>query len=60
MGAAFKPFERHLHDDSAARATEILGAELFERERARGSTLSLEGAIGEAREIVDAGESPPR
>ena len=58
MGAAFKPFERHLHDDSVARATALLGPEPFERERARGSTLSLEAAIAEARVIVEA-ESPP-
>lgn len=55
MGAAFKPFERHLHDDTATRALALAGAEAFERERGRGATLSLDEAIDEAIATGDRG-----
>jgi hypothetical protein len=58
MGAAFKPFERHLHDDTAERALALAGPEAFERERARGTTLSLEAALDEATGPTDRGPSP--
>ncbi|HEV8402589.1 MAG TPA: BTAD domain-containing putative transcriptional regulator [Candidatus Limnocylindrales bacterium] len=52
MGAVLKPFERHLHDDTTARARTIVGADVVERERLRGTTLSLETAIDEALQVV--------
>ena len=52
MGAAFKPFERHLHDDTLARARDLAGSEVTERERARGTTLTLEIAIDQALTAV--------
>ncbi len=61
MGAAFKPFERHLHDDTEARARELVGSEAFDGERARGATLSLDAAIDEALTVAaaEAAEAPP-
>ena len=53
MGAAFKPFERHLHDDTAARAAALIGEERFERERAAGAASSLEAAIDGALDTLD-------
>jgi predicted ATPase/DNA-binding SARP family transcriptional activator len=52
IGAAFKPFERHLHDDAAERAQALIGADAYERERLRGAALSLEAAIAEALDGV--------
>jgi hypothetical protein len=45
IGAAFKPFERLLHDDTVERALALTGADGYERERRRGAALSLEAAI---------------
>ncbi|HET7030202.1 MAG TPA: BTAD domain-containing putative transcriptional regulator [Candidatus Limnocylindrales bacterium] len=52
IGAAFKPFERLLHDDTAARAIVLTGAETFAIERARGAAWSLDAAIGEALDLA--------
>jgi predicted ATPase/DNA-binding SARP family transcriptional activator len=52
IGAAFKPFERHLHDDAVDRAREALGVDAYEHERRRGAALSLEDAIAEALDIA--------
>jgi len=51
MGAAFKPFERMIHDDTAAAARLSLGGRAFETARARGAQMSLD----EAAELAVAG-----
>jgi predicted ATPase/DNA-binding SARP family transcriptional activator len=53
IGAAFKPFERLLHDDTVERALALSGADGYERERLRGATLSLEAAIALALEVAE-------
>ena len=52
IGAAFKPFERHLHDDAVMRVRESLGSDTYERERLRGAALALDTAIAEALDVV--------
>lgn len=42
MGAAFKPFERQLHERTEGRAKDLLGEPAFSRARERGATLSEE------------------
>lgn len=56
MGAAFKPFERHLHDTTADRARGMVGGEAFEEARRRGAAMSLDEAIEQAL----AGDADPR
>ena len=56
IGAAFKPFERHLHDDAVERARALIGAERYEGERMRGASLSLDAAIAEALEVAEESE----
>ncbi len=45
MGADFKPFERKLHDETAAQVAEQLGTERYEETLARGRALSLSDAL---------------
>ena len=52
IGAAFKPFERHLHDDAAERAEALIGAEAYERERLLGAARSLDAGIAEALDVA--------
>jgi tetratricopeptide (TPR) repeat protein len=47
MGAALKPFERHLHDTTADRARDLCG-DAFDAARRRGSETTLEAAIEHA------------
>ncbi len=58
IGASFKPFERHLHDDTAARAEALTGAAGFLTDRMLGAASSLDAAIAEALEVVR-GVAPP-
>jgi predicted ATPase/DNA-binding SARP family transcriptional activator len=44
MGAALKPFERHLHDTTVDRARELCG-DAFDGARQRGAETTLEAAI---------------
>jgi predicted ATPase/DNA-binding SARP family transcriptional activator len=53
IGAAFKPFERHLHDDAVERAQARIGADAYERAREEGAALSLEAAIAAALEVAE-------
>ena len=48
MGAAFKPFERHLHDSTADKARELSGDDAFQAARRDGGAMSLDAAIGHA------------
>ena len=48
MGAAFKPFERHLHDTARDQAQTLCGEVAFEQGRRRGAAMSLDDAIEEA------------
>ena len=48
MGAAFKPFERHLHDTARDQARTLCGEVAFEEGRRRGAAMSLDDAIEEA------------
>jgi predicted ATPase/DNA-binding SARP family transcriptional activator len=52
MGAAFKPFERHLHDDTVARARTLTGPDAYELEVSRGAALALDPALDEALDVV--------
>jgi hypothetical protein len=45
MGADFKPFERHLHDLTDARARRLCGDEGFEATRLASAALSLDQAV---------------
>jgi hypothetical protein len=45
MGADFKPFERKLHDETAARLAAQMGDEPFRRSLADGRALSLTTAV---------------
>ena len=45
LGAAFKPFERQLHDSTDARARDLCGAALFAEARRKGAAMSLEQAL---------------
>ena len=45
MGADFKPFERKLHEETAARVADDLGTDRFELSFAKGRALSLDDAI---------------
>ena len=45
MGADFKPFERRLHDETAARVAERLGQEAYDSGLARGRGMPLEEAV---------------
>jgi predicted ATPase/DNA-binding SARP family transcriptional activator len=45
MGAAFKPFERRLHDTTTEQARDACGADAFEDARRRGAALELDEAI---------------
>ena len=58
MGAAFKPFERHLHDDTVARAQALAGNEDYARESGRGAGLALDAALDEAVAIVERTAEP--
>jgi len=49
MGAAFKPFERHLHDITAERAQRLCGDEGFEATRRLGAAMALDEALQLAR-----------
>jgi predicted ATPase/DNA-binding SARP family transcriptional activator len=48
MGAAFKPFERHLHDSTADKARDLSGEEAFQAARRDGGAMSLDAVIGHA------------
>jgi hypothetical protein len=48
MGAAFKPFERQLHDATEARARTLCGAEVFEQSLREGAAMSLDEALASA------------
>jgi hypothetical protein len=52
IGAVFKPFERHLHDDAADRTRVLIGSDAYERERLRGAAIPLEAAIAEALDVA--------
>jgi hypothetical protein len=58
MGAAFKPFERRLHDDTLDRARAMTTRDAFESDRERGAAMSLDDAIDEALRILAAGAAP--
>lgn len=45
MGAAFKAFERSLHDEARERAASLLGADAYAEARAAGTRLSLPQAL---------------
>ncbi len=45
MSAAFKPFERTLHDEARERARALLGEQEFEAARARGADMTLDEAL---------------
>jgi predicted ATPase len=45
IGAAFKPFERHLHDATAERARQLCGDAGYDDARRRGAGLSLDEAM---------------
>ncbi len=53
MGAAFKPFERRLHDVTADRARRLSGEGAFEDARRRGAGLGLDEAIALATRPLD-------
>ena len=52
MGAALKPFERHLHDDTEARARSLLGHEEFADIRRRGAAAPIDSVVAN---LVSAG-----
>jgi len=54
MGAAFKPFERHLHETTVTRASELCGPETFAALLARGAGMTLDEATTVAGEIGSA------
>lgn len=58
MGAAFKPFERRLHDDTLDRARAMTSGDAFGSDRDRGAALSLDDAIDEALRTLAAGTGP--
>ena len=54
IGAAFKPFERRLHDATAARAADLCGDDLFAASAAGGSSMPLADVLACARaELAD-------
>lgn len=53
MGAALKPFERHLHDTTVERARNLCG-DAFDAAHRRGNETTLEAAIERALADVDA------
>jgi len=54
MGAAFKPFERRLHDETEAGARGLCGSPRFEAEAKNGAALELAEALAYARTELDA------
>jgi hypothetical protein len=44
MGAAFKPFERMIHDDTVTATRLSMGDRAFEVARARGAQMALDDA----------------
>ncbi len=45
MGAAFKPFERTLHDETQERARALIGPDGYDAARARGAAMGLDEAL---------------